>query len=99
MVHIRMLIVDERIYDSKDVTKGEIIDIARNKLNLNLVEDNFTLYDVYSADECFLTGTAAEVISVVQVDLRTIGNGKPGKITLDLTKEFRKETQSTGTPF
>ena len=47
-----------------------------------------TLYDIYTADECFLTGTAAEMIPVVKVDGRAIGNGKPGPLTADLKKAF-----------
>ena len=49
-----------------------------------------TRHDVYIADECFLTGTAAEVIPVVKVDGRTIGDGKPGPITRDLMERFHK---------
>ncbi|MFH0807293.1 MAG: branched-chain amino acid aminotransferase, partial [Elusimicrobiota bacterium] len=49
-------------------------------------------------DECFLTGTAAEIIPVVGLDNRKIGNGNPGKITLKLIKEFRELTRSTGVP-
>lgn len=47
-------------------------------------------YDVYTAEECFLTGTAAEVISVVKVDGRVIGSGMPGPVTQDLLGRFRK---------
>jgi branched-chain amino acid aminotransferase len=52
-----------------------------------------TKHDVYVADECFLTGTAAEIIPVVRVDSRTIGTGKPGPMTRDLEKRFKKLTQ------
>jgi branched-chain amino acid aminotransferase len=55
-------------------------------------EAPFTKHDVYVADECFLTGTAAEIIPVVKVDSRTIGAGKPGPITRDLEKRFKKLT-------
>ncbi len=48
-----------------------------------------TRYDLYNADEMFLTGTAAEIISVIDMDRRTIGSGKPGPKTLALTKRFR----------
>ncbi len=51
-------------------------------------EVSLTLHDIYVAEECFLTGTAAEVIAVVNVDDRSIGNGKPGPITRDLKKRF-----------
>ena len=47
-----------------------------------------TLYDIYTADECFLTGTAAEMIPVVKVDGRPIGDGRPGPLTADLKKAF-----------
>ena len=50
-----------------------------------------TRHDVYVADECFLTGSTAEVIPVVKVDQRVIGSGKPGPITKQLTEAFRQE--------
>jgi len=53
-----------------------------------------TKHDVYVADECFLTGTAAEVIPVVKVDNRTIGTGKPGPMTHDLREKFFKLARS-----
>jgi len=56
----------------------------------------FTLFDVYAADECFLTGTAAEVIPVVRVDARTIGAGIPGPVTLDLMAAYKELTSSQG---
>ena len=61
-------------------------------------EDVLTRYDLYNADEMFLTGTAAEMISVVHVDRRVIGNGKPGPITRELGHRFHAFAQSTGTP-
>jgi branched-chain amino acid aminotransferase len=57
-----------------------------------------TRYDLYNADEVFLTGTAAEVISVVDVDRRTIGDGHPGKVTKALATAFRRFAHSTGYP-
>jgi branched-chain amino acid aminotransferase len=50
------------------------------------------------ADECFLTGTAAEVIPVVKADGRTIGSGKPGSLTTKIIGRFRELTRETGTP-
>jgi branched-chain amino acid aminotransferase len=58
-----------------------------------------TRYDIYTADECFLTGTAAEIIPAVELDNRPIGNGKPGVITRRLIERFRELTQTEGTPF
>ena len=51
-----------------------------------------------TADECFLTGTAAEIVPVATLDGRPIGSGKPGALTLKLTEEFRKLTRAEGTP-
>jgi branched-chain amino acid aminotransferase len=58
----------------------------------------FTLFDVYAAQECFITGTAAEIGPVVDVDGRSIGNGKPGPMTLELMKAYKDLVNSTGTP-
>jgi branched-chain amino acid aminotransferase len=79
------------------VTRGVVIKIAE-KLKIPVEEKLFTQHDIYIASECFLTGTAAEIIPVVKVDGRTIGDGKPGKITLKLLKEFHLLTRNTGTP-
>src|SRR5690606_25562298 len=59
------------------ITRQAIIDLC-NRLSYEVKQEPFTLHDVFTADECFLTGTAAEVIAVVDVDGRTIGEGKPG---------------------
>jgi branched-chain amino acid aminotransferase len=59
-------------------------------------EHVFTRHELYIADECFLTGTAAEIIPVVKVDGRIIGEGKPGKATLTLMKNFREATKKEG---
>ncbi|MBU0951814.1 MAG: branched-chain-amino-acid transaminase [Elusimicrobia bacterium] len=80
------------------ITREAVMDLARTHMKLLVKEDIFTVYDVYTADECFLTGTAAEIIPVVGLDNRKIGNGNPGKITLKLIKEFRELTRSTGVP-
>lgn len=71
------------------ITRQAIIDIAVQK-NLDMREEVFTRHDVYTAEEVFLTGTAAEVIAVVKVDGRTIGSGSPGPYTNLLLDEFRK---------
>jgi branched-chain amino acid aminotransferase len=55
-----------------------------------------TLYDVYCADEAFLTGTAAEVIPMVTCDGRAIGDGRPGRMTADIISAFRKITPHDG---
>ena len=74
------------------ITRQAIIDIARSA-GIDVREMPLTRHDVYMADECFLTGTAAEAIPVVKIDSRTIGSGKPGPITRDLIERFRKLTR------
>lgn len=82
----------------KGVTRNTSIELLKNKLKLDVREVLITPYDLYTADECFLTGTAAEVIPVVKIDSRTIGEGKPGKVFEKLLKEFKVLTRSTGEP-
>lgn len=77
------------------ITRNAIIDIAK-QLDMEIEETPFTLHDVYIADEVFLTGTAAEVIPVVKVDERKIGNGEPGEVTKKLLKSFREQTLIDG---
>ena len=55
-----------------------------------------TRHDLFNADEMFLTGTAAEVVPVVKVDGRTVGTGRPGRVTGQLRREFRTMTRSEG---
>ena len=71
------------------ITRRVVIELAQ-KLGYKVVETQFTLFNVYSADECFLTGTAAEAIAVTKVDDRVIGTGKCGKITDEILKAFRE---------
>jgi len=80
------------------ITRATVMELARNNLKIRVKEDLFTPYNVYTADEVFLTGTAAEVIPVTRVDDRVISSGQPGPITKKLTALFRKLTQSQGTP-
>jgi len=81
----------------KGITRDVVIDLAR-KEKIPCEERVFTLFSVYTSDECFLTGTAAEVIPVTKVDGRVIGTGKAGSITKLLIKKFRELTQKEGTP-
>ncbi|MCA9141650.1 MAG: branched-chain-amino-acid transaminase [Planctomycetaceae bacterium] len=75
------------------ITRDAVIELARNN-GLTVRETALTKHDVYIADECFLTGSAAEVIPVVKVDSRPIGDGKPGVITRELSKRFHELTRS-----
>lgn len=79
------------------VTRAVVFELAA-KLSIRAVERELIRHDIYTADECFLTGTAAEVIPAVQLDRRLIGNGQPGPITLQLIESFRELTRATGTP-
>jgi branched-chain amino acid aminotransferase len=79
------------------VTRQVVLELARQN-GFPIREQDLTRYDIFVADECFLTGTAAEVIPAVQLDRRTIGTGQPGPVTLKLMEDFRGLTRSTGTP-
>jgi len=79
------------------ITRGVVIELAREE-GLPVSEPNLTRYDVFNADECFLTGTGAELIPVVKVDGRIIGRGKPGPITQKLERKYRALTQVSGEP-
>jgi len=74
------------------ITRDAVLELAR-KSGLPTAEIPLTKHDVYIADECFLTGTAAEVIPVVKVDSRPIGDGRPGPITCDLIQRFHELTR------
>jgi len=75
------------------ITRGAVLELARNA-KLPTLETALTRHDVFIADECFLTGTAAEIIPVVQCDARPIGTGKPGPITRQLREAFQQLTRS-----
>ena len=69
------------------ITRGVVIKLAKEE-GLEVVEKNLTRFDLYICDEFFLTGTAAEVIGIVEIDGRVIGDGKPGPVTRLLRKKF-----------
>ncbi|WP_371068451.1 branched-chain-amino-acid transaminase [Sediminibacillus sp. JSM 1682029] len=77
------------------ITRNAIIDLAKEN-GYTVKETPFTRHDVYVADEVFLTGTAVEVIAVVEVDGRKINDGRPGRITNQLLKEFWKVVTNDG---
>jgi branched-chain amino acid aminotransferase len=79
------------------ITRGVVFEIAR-ELGVPIVERDLSRHDIYTADECFLTGTAAEVIAAVKLDQRPIGTGRPGPVTQRVIARFRELTQTTGTP-
>ncbi|TFH17149.1 MAG: branched-chain-amino-acid transaminase [Lentisphaerales bacterium] len=86
-------------------SEGALVGITRNSVmriaeecGYDVRERRMTRYDLYTADEVFLTGTAAEVIGVVKIDRRKIGNGRPGPVTRKLARRFRKYASTTGVP-
>ena len=79
------------------ITRRVVFEIA-DELRIPSRERDMTRHDIFTADECFLTGTAAEVIAAVKLDQRSIGSGKPGVITQRIIARFRELTQTTGTP-
>jgi branched-chain amino acid aminotransferase len=81
----------------RGITRGVVFEIAA-ELGLKITEADITRHDVFVADECFLTGTAAELIPVIKADGRVIGSGKPGPITTRMIGRFRQITRETGTP-
>ena len=79
------------------ITRGTVMDLARAE-GMAVSEPNLTRYDVFNADECFLTGTGAELIPVIKVDGRVIGTGKPGPATRKLIEKYRALVNSVGEP-
>jgi branched-chain amino acid aminotransferase len=92
-----MVITPPTINNLKGITREVVIELI-HKLGIPFKEANISLYDLYTADEVFVTGTAAEICPIVWIDGRVIGDGKPGKITKLLMEEFRKLTQVEGVP-
>lgn len=81
----------------RGITREAVIELIQ-KLGIPFKEVNLSLYDLYTADEVFVTGTAAEIAPIVWIDGRYIGDGKPGEITKRLMVEFRKLTEIEGVP-
>ena len=84
------------INNLKGITRDAVMELAEIRGN-PIKEKELGLFDLYTADEVFVTGTAAEVAPVTKIDGRTIGDGKPGPITKELIAAFRELTRSTGT--
>ena len=79
------------------ITRQTAIDLV-GEMGIPTTEPNLTRYDLYNADECFLTGTGAEIVPVVKIDERVIGNGKPGPVTKKLVKAYKELTKVNGEP-
>lgn len=79
------------------ITRGTVIELAA-AAGYKVSEPNLTRYDLFNADECFLTGTGAEMVPVTKIDGRVIGNGKPGRVTKELTANYHALTNASGEP-
>ena len=79
----------------RGITRAAVMDIALD-LGVPCREQALTRYDLWTAEECFLTGTAAEVIPCVEVDHRTVGNGQPGEMTKKFIAKFRENVRKDG---
>jgi branched-chain amino acid aminotransferase len=79
------------------ITREAVINMAKES-GLTVSEPDLTRYDLFNADECFLTGTGAELIAVVKIDGRIIGTGKPGPVAKRLVLQYRALTNSSGEP-
>ncbi len=79
------------------ITRKVVIDLAR-EAGMQVSEPNLTRYDLFNADECFVTGTGAELVPVVKIDGRVIGEGKPGAMTKQLVERYHALTKVSGEP-
>ncbi|MGA2801050.1 MAG: branched-chain-amino-acid transaminase [Verrucomicrobiota bacterium] len=79
------------------ITRLTVIELAQES-GLKVSEPNLTRYDLFNADECFLTGTGAEIVPVVKIDSRVIGTGKPGTLTRKLVRDYHALTKVSGEP-
>src|SRR5277367_591056 len=79
------------------ITRATVMELAARD-GMSVSEPNLTRYDLFNADECFLTGTGAELIPVVKIDGRVIGGGKPGALTRKLTEDYHALTKVSGEP-
>src|SRR6476620_187625 len=96
-----LFIVKENLLMTPPLTAGALYGITRRvvldlatELGLKTAETNLTRYDLFNADECFLTGTGAELVPVVRIDARVIGTGKPGPITERLVNQYHALTKT-----
>lgn len=92
-----VVITPPSVTNLRGITRATALEIAKEK-GWETAIHVFTLFDVYAAKECFITGTAAEIGPVVEVDGRKIDNGKPGPKTIELMKTYKDLVNSTGTP-
>jgi branched-chain amino acid aminotransferase len=91
------IITPPALNNLRGITRASAIELAE-KNGMKVAETNIGLFDIYTADEVFVTGTAAEIAPVTKIDGRTIGDGIPGPITKKLMAAFKELTMTEGTP-
>ena len=91
------IITPPTLNNLRGITRAAAIELARKK-GIEVLETNMGLFDMYTADEVFVTGTAAEIAPITTIDGRSIADGKPGKITKMLMSAFKELTKTDGTP-
>lgn len=91
------IITPPALNNLRGITRASAIELAEKK-GMNVVETNIGLFDIYTADEVFVTGTAAEIAPVTKIDGRIIGDGFPGTVTKKLMVAFKNLTMTEGTP-
>ena len=82
----------------RGITRDSVLEIAK-RLKIPTHEHVITRHELYISDECFLTGTAAEIVPVVKIDGRVIGRGRPGPVTKRLMQEFKRLTKKEGVKY
>ncbi len=92
-----VIVTPPTLNNLRGVTRLVVLECAAD-LGITVLERNMGYFDLYSADEVFVTGTAAEVAPIVVIDGRSIGNGRPGPITRQLTSAFKTATEQSGKP-
>ncbi len=91
------IITPPTLNNLRGITRAAAIELARNN-GIEVSETNMGIFDIYTADEVFVTGTAAEIAPITRIDGRLIAEGKPGKITKKLMSAFKELTKTEGTP-
>ncbi len=91
------IITPPTLNNLRGITRGAVLELAA-QLGITIKEQNMGYFDLYSADEVFVTGTAAEVAPIVWIDGRSIGTGKPGPVSRQLMHAFTALTKKEGTP-
>ncbi|NLX49196.1 MAG: branched-chain-amino-acid transaminase [Methanospirillum sp.] len=92
-----VIVTPPTLNNLRGVTRNVVLECAAD-LGISVIERNMGYFDLYSADEVFVTGTAAEVGPIVTIDGRKIGNARPGPVTRQLMSAFQAATRSSGTP-